>query len=111
LRRPTRRHASSRWAHEQRGRGSKRIRYYPGRGLLDTPDGPNNSGLGGGSRRYGPKDVRPLRFIRSAQDAGFTLEKIGKLLALDDADDRARARELPSKRSLALDAKIEELER
>ncbi len=91
--------------------GVETIRYYQRRGLLDTPDRPINSGSGGGIRRYGPEDVRRLRFIRSAQGAGFTLEQIGELLALDATDDRARARELASERITVLDAKIEELER
>lgn len=46
--------------------GVETIRYYQRRGLLDTPDRPINSGSGGGIRRYGPEDVRRLRFIRSA---------------------------------------------
>ena len=87
------------------------VRYYQRRGLLDTPDRPNGAGVSGGIRRYGPADVRRLRFIRSAQAAGFTLEQIGELLALDATDDRARARELAAERIAALDAKIEELER
>ena len=66
-------------------------------------------GLGGGVRRYGAEDVRRLRFIRAAQAAGFTLEEIGELLALDASEDRARARELAAARLAALDAKIAEL--
>ena len=87
------------------------VRYYQRRGLLDTPDRPEGSGSAGGFRRYGAHDVRRLRFIRSAQAAGFTLEQIGELVALDATDDRARARELASARIAALDAQIEELSR
>ena len=54
-------------------------------------------------------DVRRLRFIRSAQMAGFTLEEIGELLALDASADRARAREIAHIRITALDAKLAEL--
>ena len=61
-------------------------------------------------RRYEPEDVRRLRFIRRAQAAGFTLEEIGELLALDRTGDRARVRELASERLAALDARIAELE-
>jgi MerR family transcriptional regulator, mercuric resistance operon regulatory protein len=57
-------------------------------------------------RRYEDADVRRLRFIRSAQAAGFTLEEIRHLLELDAVDDRPRARELALKRIEALDAKI-----
>ena len=93
------------------GVGVETVRYYQRRGLLDTPDRPEGAGATGSIRRYGPADVRRLRFIRSAQVAGFTLEQIGELLALDATDDRARARGLAKERIAALDAKIEELER
>ena len=91
--------------------GVETVRYYQRRGLLDTPVRPGGAGSGGGIRRYGTDDVRRLRFIRSAQAAGFTLEQIGELLALDATDDRARALELAEERITVLDAKIEELER
>ncbi len=93
------------------GVGVETVRYYQRRGLLDRPERPNGPGVSGGIWRYGPADVRRLRFIRSAQAAGFTLEQIGELLALDATDDRARARELASERIAALDAKIDELKR
>ena len=92
------------------GVGVETIRYYQRRGLLQTPERTGGPGLGGGVRRYGAEDVRRLRFIRSAQAAGFTLEQIGELLALDASEDRARARELAKERLAALDAKIAELE-
>ena len=92
------------------GVGVETIRYYQRRGLLETPERSGGTGLGGGVRRYGEEDVRRLRFIRAAQAAGFTLEQIGELLALDAGEDRARARELANERLAALDAKIAELE-
>lgn len=91
--------------------GVETVRYYQRRGLLETPDRPGNGGQRGGVRRYGDEAVRRLRFIRSAQAAGFTLEQIGELLALDATDDRARARELAKERIKALDMKIAELEK
>ena len=54
--------------------------------------------------------MRRLRFIRSAQTAGFTLDQIGELLALDASEDRARARKLATERLGALDRTIAELE-
>ncbi|MET1754205.1 MerR family DNA-binding protein [Novosphingobium sp. RD2P27] len=92
------------------GVGVETVRYYQRRALLETPDRRGDIGQAGGIRRYGEADVRRLRFIRSAQAAGFTLEQIAELLALDATDDRARARELASVRIAALDAKIAELE-
>lgn len=92
------------------GVGVETVRYYQRRGLLDEPDRPTGAGAGGGIRRYGTDDARRLRFIRSAQAAGFTLEQIGELLALDATDDRASARQLAHEQMAALDAKIAELE-
>jgi MerR family mercuric resistance operon transcriptional regulator len=89
--------------------GVETVRYYQRRGLLAEPPRPTGPGLGGGVRRYGDDDVRRLRFIRSAQTAGFTLEEIAELLELHATDDRARARELAHARIAVLDAKIAEL--
>ena len=91
------------------GVGVETVRYYQRRGLLDTPERENRHG-GSGVRRYGDADVRKLRFIRSAQAAGFTLEEIAELITLDATDDRARALEIATERISALDAKIAELE-
>jgi len=85
------------------GVGVETIRFYQRRGLLETPT------RGDGIRRYGSDDVRRLKFIRQAQAAGFTLEKIKELLLLDASDDRPRVRELAKERISALDAKIDEL--
>jgi MerR family mercuric resistance operon transcriptional regulator len=87
------------------GVGVETIRYYQRRGLLFEPERPEGSGF----RSYGDDDVRRLRFIRSAQGAGFTLEEIGELLALNAVDDRTRARELAKSRIAVLDAKIAEM--
>jgi MerR family mercuric resistance operon transcriptional regulator len=51
-----------------------------------------------------------LRFIRQAQAAGFTLEKIKELLDLDSGEDRSRAPELARERLEALNGKLKELE-
>jgi MerR family mercuric resistance operon transcriptional regulator len=95
---------------EAGGVGVETVRYYQRRGLLETPRRPETGGAGGGVRRYGEGDARRLRFIRSAQAAGFTLEQIGELLALDAGEDRARARALAIERLADLDARIAELE-
>jgi MerR family mercuric resistance operon transcriptional regulator len=91
------------------GVGVETIRYYQRRGLLDLPERTGGSGLGGGIRRYGEEDTRRLRFIRSAQAAGFTLDQIAELLEFDASEDRARARALAHERIEALDARIAEL--
>jgi len=87
------------------GVGVETVRYYQRRGLLPTPR------RAVGIRRYGDEEVRRLKFIRAAQAAGFTLEEVGELLALDAGHDHARARTLAKERIVALDARIAELER
>jgi MerR family mercuric resistance operon transcriptional regulator len=86
------------------GVGVETVRYYQRRGLLAEPPRPH-----GEVRRYGAEDVRRLRFIRSAQAAGFTLNEIAELLDLSASDDRARARQLAQSRVAALHEKIAEL--
>jgi MerR family mercuric resistance operon transcriptional regulator len=86
------------------GVGVETVRYYQRRGLMPEPARPP-----GEVRRYGDDDLKRLKFIRSAQAAGFTLSEIKELLDLDEADDRARARELAQARVNAIDAKIEAL--
>lgn len=77
---------------------------------MPTPDRWSRDGVGTGIRRYDDKDVRRLKFIRSAQTAGFTLEQIKELLSLDAGEDRARAREIAAERLAALDRTIADLE-
>lgn len=91
------------------GVGVETVRYYQRRGLLADPR-PQKTGVSG-IRHYGPAEVRRLRFVRSAQAAGFTLEEIAELLHLDSTDDRPRAREMARARIRALDVKIAELQR
>jgi MerR family mercuric resistance operon transcriptional regulator len=86
------------------GVGVETVRYYQRRGLLAEPARPP-----GEVRRYADADVKRLRFIRSAQAAGFTLNEIKELLDLDASDDRARARELARARVAAIDEKIADL--
>jgi len=92
------------------GVGVETVRFYQRKGLLNLPDRPAGSGLSGGVRHYGDDDVRRLKFIRSAQAAGFTLDQISELLRLDAGQDRARARELAAERLAALDVRIAELQ-
>ena len=76
------------------GVGVETIRYYQRRGLMGTPARSGGDGWGGGIRRYDAADVRRLRFIRSAQASGFSLDEISELLDLEQGDDRARVRAL-----------------
>lgn len=92
------------------GVGVETIRYYQRRGLLETPERAVDGADAGRIRRYSEADITRLRFIRSAQAAGFTLEQIAELLELDATRDRTRARTLAHERIAALDAKIAELQ-
>lgn len=59
--------------------GVETVRFYQRRGLLSEPP----RGLGS-VRRYGPEDVARLRFIRTAQELGFSLSEVHELLSLED---------------------------
>ncbi len=89
--------------------GVETVRFYQRRGLIGTPERSAASGLGRGVRRYGPEDIRRLRFIRSAQSAGFTLDQIGELLALDATTHRERVRALATEQLAVLDVRIADL--
>lgn len=89
--------------------GVETIRYYQRRGLMGTPARSGGDGCGGGVRRYDEGDLRRLKFIRAAQRAGFTLDEIGELLALEASDDRVRVRTLARQRIEHLDEKIAQM--
>ncbi len=55
------------------------IRFYQLKGLLPQPERPYGS-----IRRYGQTDVARLKFVKSAQRLGFSLDEIAELLRLDD---------------------------
>jgi MerR family mercuric resistance operon transcriptional regulator len=89
--------------------GVETVRYYQRRGLMGTPARSGGEGWGGGIRRYGEDDLRRLKFIRSAQASGFTLDEISELLALEASDDRVRVRSLARQRIDMLDEKIAQM--
>ncbi|HWF27085.1 MAG TPA: MerR family DNA-binding protein [Mycobacterium sp.] len=53
------------------------LRYYERRGLLPPPDR-----SAAGYRSYGPDAVRIVRFVKRAQELGFTLSEVEVLLEL-----------------------------
>ena len=70
------------WIAEQAGVGVETIRYYERRGLIEQPRRHD-----GGYRHYGEDEARRVRFIKQAQQVGFTLKEIAELLDLRDDPD------------------------
>lgn len=90
------------------GVGVETVRFYQRKGLLGDPR-PSRTATAG-RKHYGPEDARRLRFIRSAQHAGFTLAEIAELIALDSGEGRPRARAMARQRLAALDEEIARLD-
>jgi MerR family mercuric resistance operon transcriptional regulator len=74
------------------GVGVETIRFYERQGLLEQPPRPQS-----GVRRYSDEVIARIRFIKKAQQLGFTLRETQELLALradpeaDCSDLRAQA--------------------
>jgi MerR family transcriptional regulator, copper efflux regulator len=77
------------------------VRYYERRGLLPRP--PRTAS---GYRMFPPEAARRLRFIKRAQDIGFSLEEIHELLTLRTSP-RTRAGEVRKR----AEVKIRDIER
>ena len=87
------------------GVGRETIRFYESRGLLAPP--PRSTA---GYRLYALDAPRRVRFIRSAQALGFSLEEIAELLALRAAPRRASRGTCAAMRAHA-EAKLADIER
>jgi MerR family mercuric resistance operon transcriptional regulator len=74
--------------------------------LLPQPERPY-----GGIRRYGEKDLNRVRFIKSAQRIGFTLEEIRQLLRLDDGTQCGEARAIAQHKLTDVQGRIADLKR
>lgn len=83
------------------------LRYYERRGLLPEPERSVS-----GYRAYGPQAVRLVRFIKRAQDLGFTLGDVESLLhlAYGGPESCDTARELATAKIADLDARIADLQ-
>ncbi|HEV1994561.1 MAG TPA: MerR family DNA-binding protein [Candidatus Acidoferrum sp.] len=92
---------------KQAGVNLETVRFYERRGLLPRP--PRSAS---GYRLFPADAARRLRFIRRAQDLGFSLTEIGELLSLrvsrrtTSADIRTRA----EAKIVDIEAKIKSLE-
>jgi MerR family mercuric resistance operon transcriptional regulator len=79
------------------------IRHYQRMGLLTEPEKPDS-----GYRCYSDNAVIRIRFIKRAQQAGFTLKEIATLLALDGAH-CADVRQLAEQKCQQIDQQIKNL--
>lgn len=84
------------------------VRYYERRGLLPEPQRRPS-----GYREYGPDALDRLRFIKRAQELGFTLAEIGELLALrlDPTTPAAAVKARAEAKIADIDRKLHDLER
>jgi DNA-binding transcriptional MerR regulator len=82
------------------------IRFYEKEGLLKR-----SLRTEGGFRLFGQRDLRDLKFIRKAQELGFSLQEIRELLFLqgDGIDSCEHVRELLEQKVASVRGKIEEL--
>ena len=84
----------------------ERIRYYQRRGLVDEPSKPL-----GGHRRYAPSAATRVRFIKRAQQLGFTLEEVTGLLRLEDGQSCRETRMLAERKLAGIEERIADLNR
>jgi MerR family transcriptional regulator, mercuric resistance operon regulatory protein len=82
------------------------VRYYQRSGLVPEPPRP-----AGSVRRYSEETVARLRFIKRAQELGFTLAEVRRLLALGDPQSCAQARALAAEKLSLVRARIADLDR
>lgn len=82
------------------------LRFYQRKRLLIEPEKPP-----GGIRRYGAADVARVRFVKSAQRLGFTLDEVAQLLKLADGTHCSEASELAELRLTDVRARLKDLRR
>lgn len=87
------------------GVGVEAVRYYQRRGLLHEPQR-----VVGGFREYSMDDVQRLRFIKRAQELGFSLDDVAELLSLSAERDQTHVRELTRRRVAEIRERINRLE-
>ena len=86
--------------------GVETIRFYQRRGLVPEPPKPN-----GAIRRYGATDVERLRFVKSAQSLGFSLDEVAELLRLEDGAHCKEASSLAETKLANIRRKLADLSR
>lgn len=91
---------------EAAGVNVETIRFYQRRKLLDEPIKPL-----GGVRRYSGEIVSRVRFIKRAQQLGFTLDEVQNLLALEDGQSCKKTHDLAVIKLALVETRIADLNR
>jgi MerR family transcriptional regulator, mercuric resistance operon regulatory protein len=91
---------------EAAGVNVETIRYYQRRALLPRPSKPP-----GGQRRYAAAAVKRVRFIKRAQQLGFTLAEVEGLLLLEDGQSCRETRLLAEQKLALIEERIADLTR
>jgi len=86
--------------------GIETVRYYQARQLLPVP-APGSSAF----RIYPPELVERIRFIKRAQELGFSLDEIATFLKLQDGSSRREIRKVATERLQQIRSKIGDLQR
>jgi MerR family transcriptional regulator, mercuric resistance operon regulatory protein len=86
------------------GVGVEAVRYYQRRGLLVE-----QARTEGGFREYTVADVQRLRFIKRAQDLGFSLDDIAEITSLSAERDKRLVREITQRRVAEIQGRIAQL--
>ena len=82
------------------------IRFYQRKALLPEPQRAYGS-----IRRYTAADVARLRFVKSAQRIGFTLDEIAQLLQLEDGTQCSQARTIAASKLADVRRRMADLQR
>lgn len=91
---------------EAAGVNVETIRFYQRKRLLHEPEKPY-----GRIRRYGVADVARVKFVKSAQRLGFSLDEVAQLLKLEDGTHCSEAAELAALRLADVRARLADLKR
>lgn len=82
------------------------VRFYERRGLIEQPPKPAL-----GYRHYPDETINRIRFIKRAQELGFTLEEIANLLSLNGQPSCVHVQELAEYKLSTVMGKIADLKR
>lgn len=88
------------------GVGVETVRYYQRRDLLPIPSAP-----AGAFRSYPLEMIDRLRFIKRAQQLGFSLDEIASLLKLEQSEDHHAIRHIAIDKRARIHEKIADLQK